>query len=85
MTSAELRLTALIASALELPPAAIGPDASMETLEQWDSLAHLNICLAVQECFDVVLDMETIATATSVRGLLEVVAPATGSPARARI
>lgn len=84
MTSAESRLTALIASLLELPPTAIGADASMETVERWDSLAHLSICLAVQESFDVVMDMETIATATSVRALLDVVAPPTSLPARAQ-
>lgn len=62
-------ITALIASVLNLPEGTVGADASMETLQGWDSLAQLNICLAFQERFGVVLDMETIAGSTSVSRL----------------
>jgi acyl carrier protein len=62
-------ITALIALVLNLPEGSVGADASMETLPSWDSLAQLNICLAFQERFGVVLDMETIAGSTSVSRL----------------
>jgi acyl carrier protein len=41
----------------------------MENISQWDSLAHLNICLAFQEHFGVEMDMETVAESTSVASL----------------
>jgi acyl carrier protein len=62
-------VTALIASVLNLPEGSVSADASMETLPGWDSLGQLNICLAFQERFGVVLDMETIAGSTSVSQL----------------
>lgn len=62
-------VSALVASVIDLPDGAVGDDASMESVPKWDSLAHLNICLAFQERFGVVLDMETIASSTSVARL----------------
>jgi acyl carrier protein len=62
-------VSALVASVLDLPEGTVSADASMESVPKWDSLAHLNICLAFQERFDVVLDMETIASSTSVARL----------------
>jgi acyl carrier protein len=70
MTAANTKLvTDLVASVLNLPKDAIGTEASMENMSQWDSLAHLNICLAFQERFGVELDMETVARSTSVASL----------------
>ena len=67
-------VVALIASTLSLPDRALDANSSMETVPQWDSLAHLNICLAFQERFGVVLDMETIADSTSVSKLCALLA-----------
>jgi acyl carrier protein len=72
MKAANTKLvTDLVASVLNLPKDAIGADASMENMSQWDSLGHLNICLAFQERFGVELDMETVARSTSVASLTE--------------
>jgi acyl carrier protein len=62
-------VSALVASVLDLPNDAVGANASMENTPQWDSLAQLNICLALQEKTGVVLDMEAIASSTSVTAL----------------
>ncbi len=62
-------VSALVASVLNLPDGAVGADASMESISKWDSLAHLNICLAFQERFGVEFDMETITNSTSVAKL----------------
>jgi acyl carrier protein len=70
MTSENVSLiTALVATVLNLPKGSVDAAASMETVPEWDSLAQLNICLAFQERFRVVLDMETIANSTSVSKL----------------
>jgi acyl carrier protein len=63
------RVSDLVASVLNLPKDAVGAEASMENISQWDSLAHLNICLAFQEHFGVEMDMETVAESTSVASL----------------
>lgn len=64
-------VSALVADVLNLSPDAVGPAASTENLPQWDSLAHLQICLAFQERYGVSLSMEAIASATSVVKLAE--------------
>ncbi|MFY9748281.1 MAG: acyl carrier protein [Acidobacteriaceae bacterium] len=69
MIGKSAEVATVVASVLNLPAAEVTADASMENLPQWDSLAQLNICLAFQERFGVALDMETIASSTSVAKL----------------
>jgi acyl carrier protein len=63
----------LVAGVLQLRPQEIAPDALAETVAGWDSLAHLNICLLVEERYGVEMDMETIANATSIPALVALV------------
>ena len=65
---------AIVAQVLNVPPASIPPDASMDTLPDWDSLAQLNICLLVEERYGVDMDMDAIAAAVSVPALAALVA-----------
>jgi acyl carrier protein len=60
----------LIAAELEIPLTKLDANSSIDTVPQWDSMAHLNICLAFQERFGVTLDLESIAAATSVPALV---------------
>jgi acyl carrier protein len=69
MSAKSAEVASVVASVLNLPAAEVTADASMENLHQWDSLAQLNICLAFQERFGVAMDMETIASSTSVAKL----------------
>jgi acyl carrier protein len=69
MNAKTVEVAALVASVLNLPTSAVGIDASMESIPQWDSLAQLNVCLGFQERFGVTMDMETIANSTSVTKL----------------
>ena len=62
-------VSSLVASVLNLPLKSIDAGSSMENIPQWDSLAQLNICLALQEKYGLAMDMETIANATSVEKL----------------
>lgn len=70
MTDKSEAVSKLVASVLNVPSNSINRDSSMENTPQWDSLAHLNICLAFQEQFHLAMDMETIANATSVEKLV---------------
>jgi len=45
----ETRAKALLASALEIDAASVPPDASIATLEAWDSLAHLRLVQALEK------------------------------------
>jgi acyl carrier protein len=69
-------LIALVAEALGVPPGNIAPDASMETLREWDSLGQLKICLCVQERYGIDMDMDAIASATSIPALSALVSRA---------
>ena len=43
------RAKALLATALEIDPGTLPPDASITTLEAWDSLAHLRLVQALEQ------------------------------------
>jgi len=75
MTSHEDTLCEVIARALNVDPARIDEHASMATVTEWDSLGHLQVCLAVQERFGVVMDLDAIAEATSVAALRALIQP----------
>jgi acyl carrier protein len=59
----------LVAEVLKIPASDIGPESSMTNTPLWDSIEHLDICLAFEKRFNTSLDMDAISTATSVRAL----------------
>ena len=61
----EAKLRRVLAAALEVPEEAIDEESSPDTIESWDSLAHLNLILALEEEFDVVIPDEDAADLTS--------------------
>jgi acyl carrier protein len=67
-------LTELIASVLDIEPELLTEDSGRETLEVWDSLAHLNIVSAVEETFDVVFSTSEMRELTSVGRLRDALA-----------
>ncbi len=64
------RLTLLISDVLEADPATVGPEAGVDTLEAWDSLAQLRIAAAAEEEFGVKFTMQEIGELTSVAAIL---------------
>jgi acyl carrier protein len=61
----EDKLKRLVANVLELEPEDIGPDTSMDTIEQWDSLRHLTLVLAIEDEFGISVPDEEAADITS--------------------
>jgi acyl carrier protein len=61
----ETALKQVMAAVLGVPAAAIGPDASQDTLPAWDSLRHMNLVLALEQAFGVVIPDEDAAEITS--------------------
>jgi acyl carrier protein len=64
-------IIALLAEELEIPASRLNPQSSSETIPEWDSMAQLNICMTIQDRFGIALDLEDIATATSVPALMQ--------------
>ena len=64
---------ALVADVLSVDEDQLGPNSSMENVPLWDSVEHMNICLAFEQRFGTRLDMDAIATATSIQSLAALV------------
>ena len=69
----EERIRALLAIALKMDVQAIGDDASSETLANWDSLAHMNIILALEGEFGIRFSDRQVFEILSYRGICEAV------------
>ncbi len=58
MTSNEIRLKQVLANVFGEDSESIIDESSMDTIENWDSLRHLNLILALEEEFEVSFDEE---------------------------
>lgn len=61
----ETALKQVMATLLNVDVASIGPDASMDTVQSWDSLRHMNLVLALEEEFKVSIPDEDAGNITS--------------------
>jgi acyl carrier protein len=61
----ENALKQVIATLLNVDPASIGPDASMDTIPSWDSLRHMNLVLALEDEFQVSIPDDDAGNITS--------------------
>jgi acyl carrier protein len=50
---------------LEVPEASLNEDSSTDTIENWDSLRHLNLILGLEEEFDVTIPDEEVGNLTN--------------------
>lgn len=62
-------LQQVMSDILQVPPSAITDKASMQTIATWDSLAHLNLVLAIEEAFGVRFNSQVIPTLISVAAI----------------
>ena len=53
-------LKQVIAATLQVPVESIADDSSPATLPQWDSLAHLNLVLALEQQFGIKFTLDEI-------------------------
>jgi len=66
------KLQNAIATTLKVPAGKINEKSRKEDLPQWDSLAHLNLMMAIEQTFDVALEVEDFDRLTSVPAIIEV-------------
>ena len=65
------RVRVIMAEIFQVSENKIPPDLEQEDLENWDSLQHLNLMLALEQEFGVTLDVDDLATLTSVPAILK--------------
>ncbi len=64
------KLRDIMATTLEISPGAISEDSTMESLEEWDSLGHVHIMVALEQAFDLYMDVDDFAEMDSVGAIL---------------
>ncbi len=64
------RLQSAIATTLKVPVVSITPSTRDKDVPAWDSLGHLNLMMALEQTFDIMLDVEDFARLTSVPEIL---------------
>jgi acyl carrier protein len=60
----------IIASTFKVAPDKITRETSDKDLAAWDSLAHVNLMMSLEQTFDLFLEVEDFPKLTSVRAIL---------------
>ena len=66
----EARVIALVTSELGVPAGSITSATSSGDIEQWDSLGHLQVCMALEAEFGVSPELEELAELDSVGAIV---------------
>lgn len=67
-------LHTLIANALKMPPGSVGPDTAMDSTPAWDSLAHMDLVVSIEEHYGIQLapdDMVAMRSVGAIAALLK--------------
>ena len=62
---------AIMADVLGIDPSSIDDNSSTDTIETWDSLAHINLVSALEQNFNVKLEVSEIETMISFSAIIE--------------
>jgi acyl carrier protein len=65
------RLQQTIATTLKLPPARITATTCDEDLPAWDSLGQVNLMMAIEQTFDLMIEVEDFEQLKSVSAILD--------------
>lgn len=68
--SAFEQLRDIMATALEIPADTIRENSTMADIEEWDSLGQVHIMVALEQAFDLYMDVEDFADLDSVPAIL---------------
>ncbi|MDX2170991.1 MAG: acyl carrier protein [Deltaproteobacteria bacterium] len=64
------QLREIMALTFDVPPESISAATTRDSLAKWDSLAHLNLMLAIEDGFGVTLTVDEMSEMTSVAAIL---------------
>jgi acyl carrier protein len=65
------QLQEVIATTLKVSPEKVTGTTINENLAAWDSLGHVNLMIALEQSFDIYLEVEDFPTLTSVPAILQ--------------
>ena len=65
------KLQGTIAATLSVPPASIRETTVDKDISAWDSVGHVNLMMAIEQTFDVQLDVEDFAHLNSIPAILD--------------
>lgn len=68
------KIKSIMAKVFGLSSGEISAESSNETIERWDSLGHMNLCLALEEEFGIELDGDSVASMSTYSDVVKVVA-----------
>ena len=68
----EERIKQIMADVLDLNPLAIDGGTAMDTIESWDSLTHINLCLNLEQDFQVSFTVTEMEAMLSYEDILRV-------------
>ncbi len=71
-TSMEERIRQIMADILDLDPDTIDESTAMDRVPGWDSLTHINLCLSLEQEFQVALEVAEIETMLSYADIVQV-------------
>lgn len=72
------RLRSIVADTLNVPLDSVTLNTGADNLTAWDSFGHLNVILALEQEFSVVLTPEHVDAMTNVATIVELVRPMLG-------
>jgi acyl carrier protein len=65
-------LDQLIASVLRIELSLVSSETTMQTTPQWDSLKHMELIMAIEQQYNLVLEPDEIASMTGVSAIRDV-------------
>jgi acyl carrier protein len=65
------RVFTIMSNVFNVPVESLNDDSSFDTIDQWNSLQHMNLIFALEEEFGVTMDDEVVAELISVKGILD--------------
>ena len=73
------RFFAVLSSILSVNPESLGPESSRDSLEEWDSIKHMYVMLALEEEFSIEFTDDEIANLANVSDLMHAMTAKTGA------
>lgn len=71
MSGLDQRVLATVAATLKLPLSRVALDTRNEDLAAWDSLGQVNLMMALEQTFDIYIEVEDFDGLQSVAAILE--------------
>jgi acyl carrier protein len=65
------KIQSIVATTLKVPPDKISRETSDNDLAAWDSLAHVNLMISLEQTFNLSLEVEDFGKLTSVAAILK--------------